>query len=182
MFLCGFQSRFTFACWARAAAGTHNNAAIATPLFMIFMACSLSSRVLRPPPSRQALRRASRAPGPAVPDEQPVLRRDGGRNRLRPDMVSPLFESDGSHRVDGERPFHPARQRAGIELRQVVTARQDGDPCADRGRAIKDESVSAPQAWLDTTRSPAESWTDARGRRSLTIRPASRGHASTRTP
>src|SRR4026207_300888 len=45
MFLCGFQSRFTLACWARARSDTHNTIPIAMHVFFMFMA--FPSRLLQ---------------------------------------------------------------------------------------------------------------------------------------
>ena len=41
-------------------------------------------------------------------EKEAILRRDGSGDRLRPDAVSPPFESHGAHHIHGKCPVEPS--------------------------------------------------------------------------
>ena len=77
-------------------------------------------------------------------DQQPVLRRDRRRDRLRPDAIAALLQADGAHRVDGQGLVHPPAQRTRIARLEIVTARQHRDGQRRRDRAIEDPIGQRP--------------------------------------
>lgn len=72
-------------------------------------------------------------------EEEPVLRRDRRRNRLRADPVASVLEANGAHHVDGQRTVDPSSQRTSVIDRQIVAARKYRDAGAGGCGAIEDE-------------------------------------------
>src|SRR5688572_20422791 len=71
--------------------------------------------------------------------QQPVLRRDVCRNRLRPDLVALRFQPHRAHHVDRERAVDPAVQVAGVVTPEIVTTRQHSDARSSVGGPVEDQ-------------------------------------------
>jgi hypothetical protein len=71
-------------------------------------------------------------------NQQPVLRRDRGGDRLRAHAIAPRREPHGTHGIDRHGPVEPPAERSGVAFRQVVTAREHGDRHRCRHGGLED--------------------------------------------
>src|SRR3954465_283124 len=77
-------------------------------------------------------------------EQQAVLGRDLGRDRLRPHAIATRAQADRAHRIDRERGIEPALEAAAVARLQIMAARKDRDTCARQRRTLEHDVSQSP--------------------------------------
>ena len=110
-------------------------------------------------------------------EEQPILRGDRRLESSASRPVAAAARAAWRAEVEGQGAVDPAFQRLGPHAPQIVTAGQHGHRAPASAARSSTRSVSAPQAWHETTTSPASSGKSSRGSGDRCTR-ITRGHAA----